>query len=198
MRNQKEFFGELVDQLDEHVIRVKNLFVEVFNVIHRVMTRESFVDNIILYSKFSIYYANLLEETGDFRSAVQGLRGALGKLVEWRENRLKSTLDSQDALNASMSITIDNKKVGELENKISKVTEAWRELILRKERDRERREGEKDALDEDEGDEEQEEERLVAEELHEKNLAEKGIDSAEWHRENKDKTKLLGKRYFSE
>jgi hypothetical protein len=58
------------------------------------MTRESFVDNIIQYSKFSIYYAGLLEETGDFRSSVQALRGALGKLVEWREERMKSTLDS--------------------------------------------------------------------------------------------------------
>jgi len=70
MRNQKEYFGELVDQLDEHVIQIKTQFVEVFNVIHRIMTRESFVDNIIQYSKFSIYYAGLLEETGDFRSSV--------------------------------------------------------------------------------------------------------------------------------
>ena len=70
MRNQKEFFGEFVDALDEHVIRVKTQFVEAFNVIHRVLTRESFVGNIIMYVKFSIYYANLLEETGDFRNGV--------------------------------------------------------------------------------------------------------------------------------
>lgn len=70
MRNQKEFFGEFVDVLDEHVIKVKNQFVEAFNVIHRVLTRESYVGNMIMYTKFSIYYANLLEETGDFRNAV--------------------------------------------------------------------------------------------------------------------------------
>lgn len=70
MRNQKEFYGEFVDQLDEHVIKVKNFFVESFNVLHRIMTRESFVENIIMYIKFSIYYANLQEETGDFRNAV--------------------------------------------------------------------------------------------------------------------------------
>ena len=34
MRNQKEFFNEFVDVLDEHVIRIKNQFVETFNVIH--------------------------------------------------------------------------------------------------------------------------------------------------------------------
>lgn len=97
-----------------------------------------------------------------------------------------------------MSITTDNKRVGDLEARISKVTETWRELILRKERDRERREAEKDPLDEDEGDEEQEEERLCASELHEKDLFEKQIDSAEWHKENKEMTKLAGKRFFSE
>ena len=70
MRNQKEFFGEFVDVLDEHVINIKSQFVEAFNVIHRVLTRESFVGNIIMYTKFSIYYSNLLEETGDFRNAV--------------------------------------------------------------------------------------------------------------------------------
>ena len=70
MRNQKEFFTEFVDVLDEHVIKIKNQFVETFNVIHRVLTRESFVSNITLYLKFSIYYSNLLEETGDFRNAV--------------------------------------------------------------------------------------------------------------------------------
>lgn len=39
-----------------------------------------------------------------------------------------------------MSITIDNKKIGELEKKIETVYETWEALILRKERDRERRE----------------------------------------------------------
>ena len=45
-----------------------------------------------MYTKFSIYYANLLEETGDFRNAVQSLRATLGKLVEYREERMKATL----------------------------------------------------------------------------------------------------------
>jgi hypothetical protein len=198
MRNQKEFFGELVDTLDELVIRVKNQFTEVFNVIFRVMTRESFADNIIFFSKFTIYYANLLEETGDFRAAVQALRSAVAKLVEWREERLGSTIDSYDAVKTSMSITVDNKKVGDLEAKIQAKTEKWKELILRKERDRERREAEKDPLDEDEGDEEQEEERLIAAELHEKSLFEQEIVSAEWHKENNEKTKVLNKRYYTE
>jgi hypothetical protein len=77
-------------------------------------------------------------------------------------------------------------------------TEKWRELILRKERDRERREAEKDPLDEDEGDEEQEEEKLIAGELHEKSLFEQEIVSAEWHKENSEKTKVVNKRYFTE
>lgn len=54
-----------------------------------------------------------------------------------------------------MSITVDNKKIGELEHKINLVYETWEQMILRKERDRERREKEYPGLDEDEGDEEQ-------------------------------------------
>ena len=70
VRNQREFFVEHVDTVDEHVIKVKNQFLDMFNVIHRVLSRELFSDNIIMYAKFSIYFANLLEETGDFRNAV--------------------------------------------------------------------------------------------------------------------------------
>lgn len=70
MRNQKEYYGEFVDLLDQHTIFIKSKFLDAFNIIHRVLTRESFIENIILYSKFSVYYSNLLEENGDFRSAV--------------------------------------------------------------------------------------------------------------------------------
>ena len=107
-----------------------------------------------MYSKFSIYYANLLEETGDFRNAVQGLRATLGKLTEYREERLKACLDSGAAVTTAMSITVDNKKIADLEQKIRSVTDRWKDLVLRKERDRVRKEGEEEALDEDEGDEE--------------------------------------------
>jgi hypothetical protein len=41
-----------------------------------------------------------------------------------------------------MSITVDNKKIGDLESKIQTVYETWEGLILRKERDRIRREKE--------------------------------------------------------
>lgn len=198
MRNQKEFFGEFVDVLDAHVIKVKNQFVEAFNVIHRILTREFFVANIIMYTKFSIYYANLLEETGDFRNAVQSLRATLGKVVEYREERMKTTIDSEDAPTASMCITIDNKKIGDIEEKVRKITETWKELILRKERDRVRKEKEDDPLDENEGDEEQMEVKLCEEELKNKDLFEKEIDEKTWHEENDRRNQLVGKRFYSE
>lgn len=62
MRNQKEYYGDFVDLLDRHVISVKQQFVESMDMIHRILTRDSYVENIIMYSKFSVYYANLLEE----------------------------------------------------------------------------------------------------------------------------------------
>jgi hypothetical protein len=69
---------------------------------------------------------------------------------------MKRTLDSSAADNAStaMSITIDNKKIGDLEQKMQTIYDSWEEMILRKERDRVRREKEDPAMDPDEGDEE--------------------------------------------
>lgn len=128
--------------LDAHTLAVKAKFVEAFNVVHRVLSRESFVDNIILFSKFSIYYANLLEEAGDFRSAVQVLRTSLQKVVEWREERMKSTVDTGDGPRTSMCISVDNKRIGELEARTAEVNSTWCELIRRKERDLSRRLGE--------------------------------------------------------
>jgi hypothetical protein len=62
--------------------------------------------------------------------------------VEYREERMKRTLDADAPDNAStaMSITIDNRKISDLELKMQTIYETWEELILRKERDRVRRE----------------------------------------------------------
>lgn len=89
---------------------------------------------------------------------------------------MKSTVDQNDSPYTSMSITIDNKKIGDLEEKIRIVTNTWKESILRKERDRSRREKEQTPIEEDEGDEEQVEMRAMIEELKDKDLFEKEID----------------------
>ena len=101
--------------MDKHVITVKTLFADVMDMIHRVLSRDNFIENIILFAKFSVYYANLLEEKGDLRTAVQAIRSSLSKVVEYREERMKSTIDSEDSVRTSQSITIDNRKIGDLE-----------------------------------------------------------------------------------
>lgn len=198
MRNQKEFFGEFVDTLDEHVIKVKNQFVDAFGVIHSLMSREVFITNIIMYGKLTVYFANLLEDSGDFKSGVEGLRVAIKKIISYREDRMKHTLDSQDSATCSMGITIDNKKICDMELKIRNLSEKWKELICRKERDRERRDAEIDALSEDEGDEEQNEVRLCEKELHKKDLFEKNIDEETWYSERARRDELKGKKFFTE
>jgi hypothetical protein len=186
--------------MDEAVIRVRRDFAETFNVMHRVFSRMEFVPDMVMYCKFSVYLANLQEEVGEFRNAVQALRSALGKVVEFREERMKRTLDADAPENAStaMSITIDNKKIGELEQKMETIYGAWEELILRKERDRVRREKADVPLDEDEGDEEQLEVKQAKEELRDKGLDEREIDLEVWHKEYKAKNSLLDKKYFDE
>ena len=67
---------------------------------------------------------------------------------------MKSTVDLADSPNTTMTITVDNKKIGDLEEKIRLVTNTWKEAILRKERERKRKDKEETPLDEDEGDEE--------------------------------------------
>lgn len=154
MRNQKEYYGDFVDACDKHVITVKTHFVETMDMIHRIFARDTYIENIIMFSKFTVYFANLLEEKGDLRHAVQTLRSSLQKVVEYREERMKATLDSEDSVVTSQCITVDNRKIGELEEKIQKITETWKELILRKERDLERKKAELPAIDDDEADEE--------------------------------------------
>ena len=138
------------------MIRVRHDFVETLNVMHRILTRMDFVQDMVMYCKCSIYLASLQEEVGEFRNAVQALRSALGKVIEFREERMKRALDSNAPENATtaMSITVDNKKIGDLELKMQTIYQTWEELILRKERDRIRREQGDTPLDEDEGDEE--------------------------------------------
>ena len=78
-----------------------------------------------MYAKFAVYLSNLQEELGEFRNAVQTLRAAIGKVVEYREERLKQCLDAKENIKTTMSITIDNKKIGELEAKIQTVYDTW-------------------------------------------------------------------------
>ena len=200
MRGQKEYFGEFVDSIDEAVLRIRQDFGETLSIMHRVMSRMNFISDMVMYSKCAIYLATLQEDVGEFRNAVQALRAALAKIVEYREERLKQSLDADAPDNATtaMSITVDNKKIGDLEIKMRTVYEAWEELILRKERDRVRREQEETPLDDAEGDEEQLEVKLCKEELRNKDLFEREIDVAQWQIENRLRNKLEDKKFFGE
>lgn len=135
---------------------------------------------------------------GEFRNSVQTLRAALGKITEYREERLKQSLDSKENIRTTMSITVDNMRIGDIEAKIQAVYEAWEQMILRKERDRERKEQEVGALEEDEGDEEQLEVQRCIDELKNKDLFEKGISFEEWRKTMRQKNQLQNVKYYNE
>lgn len=59
MRGQKEYFGEFVNTIDEAVLKVRQDFVETLNAIHRILTRQEYVSDIVFYCKCSIYLAGL-------------------------------------------------------------------------------------------------------------------------------------------
>lgn len=75
--------------IDEVLLKTKHDFVETLNVIHRIFTRNNTVFDIVMYSKCSIFLASFLEEIGEFRTAVQTLRSAIGKVIEFREDRMR-------------------------------------------------------------------------------------------------------------
>lgn len=56
---------------------------------------------------------------------MQTLRAAIGKITEYREERLKQSLDSKENIRTTMSITVDNMRIGDIEAKIQAVYEAW-------------------------------------------------------------------------
>ena len=96
-----------------------------------------------------------------------------------------------------MSITIDNKKIGDLEQKVNIVYDTWEQMILRKERERERKEREQPALDEDEGDEEQFEVQECIDELKNKDLFERNINIEEWRKTMRAKNQVQNVKYFN-
>lgn len=70
MRHQREYPVDFIANMDELIIQVKNNFAEAFNIMHRILTRMNFVEDMIMYSKFSIYLASIQEELGEFRNSV--------------------------------------------------------------------------------------------------------------------------------
>ena len=70
MRHQREYPLDFMQNLDELIIQVKNNFCEAFNIMHRILTRMTFVEDMIMYSKFAIYLASLQEDLGEFRAAI--------------------------------------------------------------------------------------------------------------------------------
>ncbi len=153
-----------------------------------------------MFCKVSVYLGSLQEEVGEFRNAVQTLRSVLQKVIEFREERMKQSLDSDSVDNAatSMSITIDNKKICGLELKMQTIYNTWEEMILRKERDRVRKEQGEEALHEDEGDEEQLEFKKYVEELKIKGIFERDIDVATWQKDSSLQNSIENKKFFGE
>ena len=113
---------------------------------------------------------------------------------------MKRCLDTGATNQAStaMSITVDNKKISDMEEKMEKIFDIWRQFILRKERDRLRKDKEAVPLDEAEGDEEQAEFEKCLTELRNKDLFEQSIELEKWTAEKARRTDLKDKKFFEE
>jgi len=135
---------------------------------------------------------------GDFRQAVQVIRSAIGKVVEYREEMLKSSTDFDQHKLTSMYVSVDNKRIGDIEHLQDQVVKTFNN---RKERERMRKEmteDQKDAeqLADDEADEEQQEVIRLLAELSDKNLFEEKRDLEVCHKEEAEVSRKKGKLYF--
>ena len=51
MRGQKEYSGEFVDAMDEAVLRERQDFVDALNIMHRILSRMEYVEDMVAYCK---------------------------------------------------------------------------------------------------------------------------------------------------
>jgi hypothetical protein len=109
---------------------------------------------MILYLKVSLSLARLLEDTNEFRTAVQGLRASISKTVQYREEKMRRSVDYQENALTGMCVSVDNRRIMEAEDKIMDNFRDWKDQVLRKEREREKRDKNLTPLDPDEADEE--------------------------------------------
>lgn len=121
---------------------------------------------ILIYLIASIYLANVCEEDGDYRSAVQIMRSALSRVVETREMRLKKDLEYSSNPVSAMHVHLHKHKILEIQKAKQERYKIWENLILRKERERKRAEKGLAPLDEDEADEEASEIERLENEKH--------------------------------
>lgn len=129
---------------------------------------------------------------------MQTLRSAIGKVVEYREEFLKSSTDFGHDKTTAMYVSVDNKRIGDLEQMQESVC---LNFFNKKERDRVRKIKNQDvkdpvALAEDEAEEEQEEVIRMVRELQDKDLFDQKQDIEAWHKDDDAKNNRKGKVYF--
>jgi hypothetical protein len=194
MKSAKEYSKAYCDQVGELVYKCKYYFKDVLLVLHGVLAR---IEPDDFDCQLSIYLANLLEEEGEFRVAVQVLRTTLGKVVEQREKLMQVGPDFKENPPTSKFITTDNQKISDMEESILQRFKTWEKLIERRERERKRKNGGGQDLEEDEGDEEAYEFDRLMDTLNERSLIEKLVQRDSWEKEQKEREKCF-RAYYDE
>jgi hypothetical protein len=153
--------GELVDA---DRVSFKETLLRVHQMLSKGVQTKSEI--IMIYLISSIYLANLCEEDGDYRTAIQIMRSALSRVVETRENNLKKNADYSSNPVAAMHVHSHTHKIIEIQREKQQRYKIWESLILRRERERKRAELGQQPLDEDEADEEAAEIEMIEKEKH--------------------------------
>lgn len=155
IRRKMEQFFELKSQGELVSVERVN-FKEILLRVHSILAKNTQTKRelTLIYLISSIYLANLCEEDGDFRAAIQIMRSALSRIIDTREHRLK--ISSQYSTNpvSAMHVSLHKNKIQEMQKGKEERYKVWENMILRKERERIRQAQGLPPLDEDEADEE--------------------------------------------
>ena len=163
VRKKMEQYYELRAQGE--LVAAKNVgFKEILIRTHQILAKNTQYkkEMVLIYLIASIYLANICEEEGDYRTAIQIMRSALSRIVDAREHRIKNHVDYSTNPVAAMYVHLHGHKIQETQQAKQERYKTWENLILRMERAHRSKAG-VEPLDDDETDEEASEvERLEA------------------------------------
>ena len=155
VRKKMEQYFELKAQ-GELVSTERANFKEILLRVNAILAKniQSKRELTLIYLIASIYLANICEEDGDYRSAIQIMRSALSRVVDTRENRLKINNEYSTNPVAAMHVHLHKYKILQIQKDKEERYKTWENMILRRERERLRQTEGLPPLDEDEADEE--------------------------------------------
>ncbi|CAI2384889.1 unnamed protein product [Moneuplotes crassus] len=149
LKVQKEFSNQFDDDIEELILKTKNIFKDIMTASFEQFFIHS--GNYLIKNSIAIciYFCNLLEEEGEYKTAIKYLKLTLKTIIRERNERLKKK--SSYCINPSSLLflhTSANNEIYESKRIIDQHYKIWEDIILKTERNKKREELKEHILDE--------------------------------------------------